>query len=110
MVERLPYLALLLITVAFMTYGFLARRKRSKPRDRTFASKLMWVSVGLATALVGSSFPAIWAFVSFVVHGGRIEDNLPPGYSPQVILAALLISAAFTAISAAYGYIEHLDA
>lgn len=110
MVERLPYLVLLLLAVAFITYGFRERLRRGKPRDRTFASKLTWVSVSLATALVGSIFPAIWVFVSFVMYGGRIEDNLPPGYSPQIILISLLVSGAFTAISAAYGYLEHLDA
>ena len=44
------------------------------------------------------------------MFGGRIEDNLPPGYSPQIILISLLVSSAFTATSAAYGYIEHLNA
>ena len=110
MVERLPYLALVILSITFIAYGFHERLRRGKPRDRAFASKLTWVSVGLATAIVGSIFPAVWVVVSFAANGGRIEDNLPPGYSPQVILVALLVSGGFTAISAAYGYIEHLDA
>lgn len=48
-------------------------------------------------------------FISFTIYGGRIEENMPPGYSPQFILGVLLVGCAFTAISAAYGYGEHLD-
>ena len=109
MVERLPYLALVLAILTLIWCGFNARRRRGKPCDRAFASKFAWTSVGLATALVGSIFPATWMFVSFTIYGGRIEENMPPGYSPQFILGVLLVGCAFTAISAAYGYGEHLD-
>ncbi len=109
MVERLPYLALLILSIALIAYGFYHRRRRGKPCDRTFASKLAWASVGVATAIVGSIFPALWVFVSFTVNGGRIKDNMPPGYSAQLILAALLVGGAFTIISTGYSYGEHLD-
>jgi len=108
-VERLPYLALLVIPAVLVAHGFRKRRRLGKPTDRAFASKLVWTSVGAATAVVASIFPPVWVFVSFTLHGGRIEDNMPPGYSPQFILGALLVGGAFTAISTAYGYGEHLD-
>lgn len=105
MAERLPYLALLFLTVTLIGYGYRHRLRQGLPCDRAFASKLVWASVGVATAIVAS----IWLFFSFTFYGGRIEDNMPPGYSPQFILGALLVGCAFTAISTAYGYVEHLD-
>jgi uncharacterized membrane protein YfcA len=107
--ERFPYLALVVVTVALIAYGFRERRRRGKPADRAFASKLAWTSVGLASALVGVILPATWTFVSFVVYGGRLEENVPPGYSLHFVFGASLLGCAFTAVSAAYGYGEHLD-
>jgi hypothetical protein len=91
-----------------MAAGLYGRHRRRQPLDRAFTSKLMWVTVGLATALTGSVLPALWLFISFSINGGPIETNIPPGYSPQFILGVLLVGAAFTAISAIYGFLEHL--
>jgi len=65
--------------------------------------------MSLSTAIVGVIFPALWLFVSFTVYGGTVESNLPPGYSLQVVLGSLLAGAAFTGVSAVYGYLEHVD-
>ncbi len=70
----------------------------------------MWVSFGLASATSGTVVPAVWLFVSFSLYDGTVENNMPPGYSVQFILSVLLVGAAFTAISALYGYLEHLGA
>jgi hypothetical protein len=108
-VERLPYLALVLLCVALMAHGLRRRRASGRASDRAFVPKLAWASIGLSSALVRVIFPASWLFVSFTVYGGTVESNLAPGYSLQVILGSLLAGAVFTGVSAVYGYLEHVD-
>jgi hypothetical protein len=107
--ERLPYLAILVLFAILTGWGVHHRRLREQVCDRAFTSKLAWTSASLATALVGSIFPAVWVLISFTWHGGSIESNMPPGYSPAFILGSLTVGGAFIAISTLYGYIEHLN-
>ena len=44
--------------------------------DRAFASKLMWVAVGLATALTGSVLPALWLFSKIIGNHGTNDIAL----------------------------------
>ena len=105
----MPYLLLLGTWLALMAVGLLRRRRGGRPTDRAFTSKLAWVSFGLASATAGVVVPGLWLFVSLALYGGTVESNVPPGYSVQFILGILLLGAVFTAISAVYGYIEHLS-
>ena len=104
-----PYLLLLFIWLLLIGGGLYRRRRCGLAADRAFASKLAWVSFGLASAVAGVIIPSLWLFVSLSVHGGTVEANVPPGYSVQFILGVLLIGAAFVAVSAVYGYLEHLS-
>lgn len=109
MAERLPYFAVLVLFAIFTSYGIYRRRSHDQACGRAFTSKLAWTSASLATAMVGSIFPACWAFASYTWHGGTIDANLPPGYSTGFILGSPMVGCAFTAISTVYGYTEHLD-
>lgn len=109
MAERLPYLAILAVCLALFTFGVRRRWSQRKNCDRAFASKLAWTSASVATATMGSIFPALWVIGSFAWNGGTIDANLPPGYSSGFILGSLIVGGTFTAINTAYGYIEHLN-
>jgi hypothetical protein len=104
----LPYVLLFITWLVLMVAGFALRRRRGGATDRAFGSKLLWVSTGLAAALTATVLPAAWLFLSFSLYGGTIESNVPPGYAPHFMLTILLVGAGFTAMSAIYGYIEHL--
>lgn len=108
MIERLPFLLPVVLTLALLCFGLLWRRSNGQSPDRAFASKLAWTSIGLSAALVGVIFPAFWLFLSYTIYGGSIDSNVPPGYSSQFVLAGLLTGAVFTAISATYSFLEHL--
>ena len=108
MIERLPYLAVALLSLIFFGVGMWYRASRQRVGDRPFALKLAWTSFGLASSLAGAIFPSAWLFVSFIIYGGTFESNLPVGYSPPFMLAAILAGMWFTGLSTVYGYIEHL--
>ena len=109
MAERLPYLAIVVLFVILTGWGIRRRARRGQTCDRAFVSKLAWQAASLSTAIIGAIFPSLWVFVSYTIHGGSIDANIPPGYSPAFILGSLNVGGAFIAISTYFGYTEHLN-
>jgi hypothetical protein len=107
--ERLPYLAIVILFAILTGWGIRRRHSRGQVYDRAYVSKLAWTAASLSTAIIGAIFPSVWVFVSYTIHGGSIESNIPPGYSPAFILGSLNVGGAFIAISTVYGYTEHLN-
>lgn len=109
MAERLPYLAIVALFIGLTLWGIRHRVRRELVCDRAFTYKLPWQSASLSTAIIGAIFPSLWVFVSYTIHGGSIESNMPPGYSTSFILGSLNVGGAFIAISTVFGYKEHLN-
>ena len=102
------YLAGLGLSIILIAIGIRQRRWRGLPVDSGYASKLVWVPLGLGGALGSLAFPATWLVVSFSIHGGRIEDNLPPGTDPKVLLGLFVVGTFFSILHTLFGYRDHV--
>jgi hypothetical protein len=90
-------------------WGIYRRMRRGQVCGRASTDKLAWQAASLSTAIVGAIFPSLWLFVSYIIHVGSIDANMPPGYSASFILGSLNVGGAFIAISTAFDCVEHLS-
>jgi hypothetical protein len=106
--ERLPFLGLACLFLILFLHGLWHCGASPNPCDRAFALKLLSTSLSLSAAVVGAILPACWLLISLAIHGGTLESNLPPGYSMQLVLVALLVGSGFIVVTAFYSHVEHL--
>jgi hypothetical protein len=69
---------------------------------------LVFMSGGIGTAVGFLLVPSAWLVVSYAMHGGTVEQNLPPGSDVNGILAALVLGVLGTVVYAVKGYIDYL--
>jgi hypothetical protein len=96
------------LSLAFLAFGIYRRRRDRSELDGPYLSRLVWVAVGFGMGTGAVAFPAFWVLISYTVRGGTIEDNLPSGMSPAVLLGLLLIGALMTCVYTFIGYRDHV--
>lgn len=98
------------VLIAILTLAGIHRRQRlGKPCDRAYVTRLVLNSAGLSAAVSGLIFPTLWLIISTMIRGGPIEQNLPPGFSADFLMAALVIGGAMTLVDTFFNYKEHVD-
>lgn len=107
-VRAMLYLGALGLGVLLMLLGLFCRYRSGLEIDSAYTSKLVWVSLGLGMALGTLVFPALWLFVSLSLHGGRIEDTLPPGTNVRFLPVILLVGTSMTVVYTCFGYRDHV--
>jgi hypothetical protein len=101
-------LAGLALSIVLIGLGIHRRWRKKVPVDSAYTSKLVWVSLGLGTSLGTLVPPAIWLLISYSIYGGRLEDNLPPGTDPKVLVGLLVVGTFMTMVYTVFGYRDHV--
>ena len=102
------HLATLVLSLGLIGIGFWRRRRNGLPVTQVFVTKLIAISFSIGTAIVGGAFPILYLLVMNAMRGGRVEDNMPTGLTPDSFLGLLMMPIVLSLGYAIHSYVDNL--